>query len=158
MKMIELDIPGFGKVEIRHLVSDFTGTLSEDGKLCEGVRERLQSLSEKLQIHILTADTFGTARAQLEGINCTVHILTGDRHDKQKQAYVEELGAEGVFALGNGNNDRLMLKKARVGVAVCLREGCAIDALKSADIVVNSTVDALDLLISTKRLKATLRF
>ncbi len=156
--MIDIDIPGFGRVEIRHLVSDFTGTLSEDGILCKGVRERLERLSEKLKIHILTADTFGTARAQLEGINCKIHILSGDRHDRQKQAYVEALGAEGVFAIGNGNNDRLMLKKAVVGVAVCLKEGCSVDAIKSADILVKSTVDGLDLLLNTKRLKATLRF
>jgi soluble P-type ATPase len=156
--MVSLDIPGFGRVEIRHLVSDFTGTLSEDGRLCEGVRERLKKLSENLQIHILTADTFGTAGAELEGINCRVHILSGQRHDRQKEAYVVELGAETVFALGNGNNDRLMLERARVGVAVCLKEGCSVDAMRSADILVKSTVDGLDLLLNTKRLKATLRF
>lgn len=156
--MVTVDIPGFGRVEIGHLVSDFTGTLSEDGRLCEGVRERLQRLSEKLQIHILTADTFGTARAELEGINCRVHILSGHRHDRQKEAYVVDLGAETVFALGNGNNDRLMLERARVGVAVCLKEGCAVDAIRSADILVKSIVDGLDLLLNPKRLKATLRF
>jgi soluble P-type ATPase len=156
--MICIDIPGFGKVEIEHLVSDFTGTLSEDGVLVEGVRQRLQTLSQQIKIHILTADTFGTARAQLEGIDCVVHILEGEAHDRQKAQYVERLGPERVFALGNGNNDREMLKKARVGVAVCLREGCAIDAIKGADILVFSAADALDLLLNPKRLKATLRF
>ncbi len=156
--MVSLDIPGFGEVRIRHLVSDFTGTLSEDGKLCEGVRERLLSLSESLEIHILTADTFGTARAELEGINCRVYILSGSRHDRQKEAYVNELGPEQVFAMGNGKNDRLMLERARIGVAVCLREGCAVDAIRASDILVKSTVDALELLINPKRLKATLRF
>mgnify|MGYP001563781915 CR=1 FL=1 len=31
--MFEIDIPGFGLVKLEHLVSDFTGTLSVDGKL-----------------------------------------------------------------------------------------------------------------------------
>ncbi len=35
--MFELDIPGFGSVRLEHLVSDFTGTLSVDGKLFPGV-------------------------------------------------------------------------------------------------------------------------
>ncbi|RMG75328.1 MAG: ATPase P [Nitrospirae bacterium] len=156
--MITIDVPGFGRVELSHLVSDFTGTLSEDGSLCEGVGERLERLSERLQIHILTADTFGTARKELEGINCHIHILTGERQDIQKGDYVEELGAWAVVAFGNGKNDRLMLEKARIGVAVCLKEGCAVDAMSAADIMVKSIQDGLDLLLNPKRLKATLRF
>jgi soluble P-type ATPase len=87
-----------------------------------------------------------------------VHILTGEDHDVQKERYVEKLGPEGVMALGNGNNDRRMLKRARVGVAVCLSEGCAADAVASANLVVASAPDALDLLLHPKRLLATLRF
>jgi soluble P-type ATPase len=156
--MIRIDVPGFGPVELHHLVSDFTGTLSEDGRLAEGLRERLGTLARDLEIHVLTADTFGRAREELAGMPCTVHILTGADHDVQKERYVEALGPEGVMALGNGNNDRRMLKKARVGVAVCLREGCAADAVASADVVVTSAPDALDLLLHPKRLLATLRF
>jgi soluble P-type ATPase len=156
--MFDLDIPGFGRVELDHLVSDFTGTLSVDGKLSPGVRDRLNSTSEFLQIHILTADTFGMAKTELEGIKCVVHILAGDRHDLQKEEYVKRLGAEHVIAFGNGNNDRHMLRGAKIGVAVCLREGCSIEALRNADIVVTSAADGLDLILEPKRLKATLRF
>ncbi len=155
--MISVEIPGFGLVEIEHLVSDFTGTLSEDGVLLEGVRERLQSLSGRVEIHILTADTFGTARSQLQGIPCRVQILTGTDHDLQKERYVEALGKEKVFAMGNGNNDRRMLRVAKIGVAVILKEGCSVEAMMSADIVVKSPLDGLDLLLIPQRLKATLR-
>ncbi len=157
-KMITIDVPGFGKVEIRHLVSDFTGTLSEDGRLSDGVKERLNALAEKIAVHILTADTFGRAREELEGVNCSIQILSGKDHDIQKEEYISALGKENVFALGNGNNDRRMLRAARVGVAVCLREGCAVDAIRSADILVRSITDGLDLLLQPNRLKATLRF
>lgn len=156
--MFELDIPGFGFLRLQHLVSDFTGTLSVDGKLLHGVREKLNRISNFLTIHILTADTFGMAGAELEGVNCEIHILTGEDHDIQKEEYVKNLGAENVIAFGNGNNDRRMLRAAKVGIAVCLNEGCCIDALKSADIFVLSPIDALDLLLNPKRLKATLRF
>lgn len=154
----ELDIPGFGLVRLKHMVSDFTGTLSVDGKLIPGVKGRLNKIAGFMKIHILTADTFGMARAELEDIKCDIHILTGDNHDLQKEEYVKQLGQDSAIALGNGNNDRKMLKTARIGVAVCLKEGCATDAIKAADIIVTSTKDALDLLLNPKRLKATLRF
>ncbi|MFN3505068.1 MAG: hypothetical protein ACK4Y7_02505 [Caldimicrobium sp.] len=68
--MLEIDIPGFGLVKLEHLVSDFTGTLSVDGKLIPGVKERLNELSHLLKIHILTADTFGRAKEELKEIKC----------------------------------------------------------------------------------------
>lgn len=156
--MFDLDVPGFGAVKLKHCVTDFTGTLSVDGKLLPGVRERLNEVAGLVEVHVLTADTFGRARAELDGVQCEIRILTGEGHDEQKEDFVKALGAEGVIALGNGNNDRLMLKAARIGIAVCLDEGCARDALFSSDIAVKSAVDALDLLLNPKRLKATLRF
>lgn len=156
--MFELDIPGFGNVRLLYLVSDFTGTLSIDGRLIDGAKERLNEVSRFLKIHILTADTFGKAKAELEGINCELHILKGEDHDVQKENFVNILGTSSVIAIGNGSNDRRMLSNAKIGVAVCLAEGCAIDVIKSANILVGSPVDALDLLLNPKRLKATLRF
>ena len=136
--MLEIDIPGFGLVRLEHLVSDFTGTLSVDGVLLPGVKSQLNEIAEFLVIHILTADTFGKAREELNGINCEMHILSGDDHDVQKEEYVKKLGAETVIAFGNGNNDRKMLKAARIGIAVSQGEGCAVDAITSADIHVAS--------------------
>ncbi|PKL52147.1 MAG: ATPase P [Nitrospira bacterium HGW-Nitrospira-1] len=156
--MFELDIPGFGHIRLEHLVSDFTGTLSVDGQLLPGVKEKLNEIKKFLTIHILTADTFGRAGAALEGVECEMHILEGKNHDVQKKNYLKQLGAEHVIAFGNGNNDREMLKAARIGVAVCLNEGCAGDAIKAADILVTSISDGLELLLNPKRLKATLRF
>ena len=85
-------------------------------------------------------------------------MIENENQDIQKERYITELGAKNVFALGNGKNDRLMLKEARLGVAVCLDEGVCIEAVNSADILVNSIDDALGLLLYPNRLKATLRF
>ena len=156
--MFELDIPGFGPVRLEHLVSDFTGTLSVDGKLLPGVRERLNRVAALVRVHILTADTFGKARGELEGVRCEVHILAGENLDVQKEKYVKHLGAKGVVAFGNGKNDRRMLKAAKIGVAVSEGEGCAVDAIIAADVHVMKALDGLDLLLKPKRLKATLRF
>lgn len=156
--MIEIDIPGFGLVELHHLVSDFTGTLSVDGRLLPGVKALLNKIAASLKVHIVTADTFGTARKELAKVSCDIKMLSGTDHDKQKEEFVEKLGIGGVVAMGNGNNDRRMLKAARIGIAVCLKEGCSADAAKAADILTTSAVDALELIRNTQRMKATLRF
>ena len=156
--MYAVDIPGFGEVRVEVLVSDFTGTLSVDGALLPGVADRLNRISEFMQVQILTADTFGKAREALKKVNCITNILTGPDLDLQKEAYVKDLGPERVVALGNGNNDRRMLAAARVGIAVAEEEGCAVEAIVAADILVRSAAGGLDLLLNPKRLKATLRF
>src|SRR4030043_1782866 len=156
--MLKIDIPGFGLVQLEHLVSDFTGTLSVDGRLLPGVRGQLKEIAKFLNVHILTADTFGKVKTELEGTDCEIHILKGKKHDVQKEEYVKKLGAEGVVAFGNGNNDRKMLKAARVGIAVSQGEGCAVDAITSADIHVTSANIGLDLLLHPKRIKATQRY
>lgn len=156
--MMEIDIPGFGPVKLEHLVSDFTGTLSVDGKLLSGIKKRLNKISEFLSVHILTADLFGSAEAELEEIRCKVHILAGEDQDVQKKIYIQNLGADRVIAIGNGNNDRLMLKAAMIGIAVTEEEGCSVEALMSAKIHVHTAVNGLDLVLNPLRLKATLRF
>jgi len=156
--MLEIDIPGFGEVKLRHIVSDFTGTLSFNGKLIPGVKERLLSIAEFLNIHVLTSDTFGTALSELKGIPCEAHILEGEYHDLQKEEYVERLGTGFVVAFGNGNNDRKMLRAARIGIAVTEGEGCAVDILMAGSVHVTSINSGLDLLLHPKRLKATLRY
>ena len=156
--MIELEIPGFGAIQLEHLVSDFTGTLSFNGKLIPGVKEKLNALADLLTVHILTSDTFGSAKAELKDVNCDVHILEGEFHDLQKEEYIEKLGTISVVAFGNGNNDRKMLRVARIGIAVTEGEGCAVDILMAGDIHVTGIINGLDLLLNTKRLTATLRY
>jgi soluble P-type ATPase len=156
--MLEIDIPGFGLVRLEHLASDFTGTLSINGILLPGVKGQLNEIAKFLKLHILTADTFGKAREELNGVDCGMHILSGDDHDVQKEEYVKKLGADRVVAVGNGNNDRKMLKAARIGIAVSQGEGCAVDAIMAADIHVTSANISLDLLLHSKRIKATLRY
>jgi soluble P-type ATPase len=155
--VIRLEIPGSGFLELEHFVTDFSGTLSEDGTLLPEIKDKLNDLSGKLKIHVLTSDTFGRAKKELEGVNCTLHVLEGKGHTIQKEKYVINLGADKVVAFGNGNNDALMLMAARLGIAVCLKEGCSRKAIEASQILVKSSIDAIDLLLSPKRLIATLR-
>ncbi len=155
--MIEVDIPGFKFLRIEHLVLDFNGTLAVEGELLTGVAERLNHLASMLSVHVVTADTFGRAAAQLEGVSCGLSVLPADGQDIAKLAYVNDLGAEETACIGNGRNDRLMLAGSALGIAVVLQEGASSLSLTAADIVCRDILSALDLLTRPLRLKATLR-
>jgi soluble P-type ATPase len=155
--MLELFIPGFKDLSLEHLVLDYNGTLACDGRSLEGVQERLGILSENFIIHILTADTFGTVQAQVAAWSCRVEVIPQGQEAEAKVRYVKSLGAKQTVAVGNGRNDRLMLKEAALGIAIIQTEGTAVEALWAADLVVPGILEALDLLLHPQRLKATLR-
>jgi soluble P-type ATPase len=155
--MINIDIPGFGPVSIQHVVLDFNGTIAEDGGLLPGLGKAMASLAGQVEFHVLTADTFGSVKKELEGINCTLKVISEKAQDKKKQDYVSSLGAEKTLAAGNGANDALMLKTAKIGVGVMLKEGMAVAAMTAADIVVRDILDLFGLLSVPNRLIAGLR-
>ena len=155
--MIEITIPGYRALHLEHLVLDYNGTLAVDGHLLDGVKEALSALSAKVNVHVLTADTFGRAGAELEDVPCRLFILPRENQDTGKLAYIQRLGCERTVAMGNGRNDALMLKEAALGVAVLLAEGAAAATLASADVVCRDILEALALLSQPLRLVATLR-
>jgi P-type E1-E2 ATPase len=155
--MIEIEIPGGRKLELRNLVLDYNGTIAVDGNIAAGVKELLEALSRKLDIHVVTADTFGNARAGLADVSCSVLILGLRDQAEQKLEYVKSLGTGSTVCVGNGRNDLSMLREAALGIAVILKEGAFGQTLTHADIICTDIVSALELLVYTKRLQATLR-
>ena len=155
--MITIKIPGYKEITLQHLVMDFNGTIAIDGILADGIENQINILSPKLDIHVITADTFGQAREQLKNSNCQIIIIDKENRDRIKLKYIRQLGKKSVVAFGNGRNDRLMLKEAMVGITILLEEGCAIETLVSGDLLVKNIPDAFDLLNNPLRLTATLR-
>jgi len=155
--MIDIAVPGFGRLVLQHLVCDYNGTLARDGELLDGVGARLTAIASKLAVHVLTGDTFGTAARALRGLPCAVTVLPAEGQVEAKAAFVTRLGAADVVAIGNGRNDRLMLAAAALGIVVIGDEGSAADTLQASDIVVRDVVDAFALLDNPRRLIATLR-
>ena len=155
--MIEVDIPGFHKLEIEHVVFDYNGTLAVDGRKLPTVDEGIRALADRVEVHVVTADTFGLAGQELTGLPCRLVVLPLDGQHRAKQDYVRDLGAEHTVAIGNGRNDRLMLREALLGICLILEEGGSAEALSNADVVCRSLEDALGLLRNPKRLIATLR-
>lgn len=155
MKLI--DVPGAEPLRLAHLVLDYNGTLACDGALLDGVARLLTELAADLTLHVVTADTFGGAKAGLTDLPCRLVILPPADQATAKAEHVRELGASATIAIGNGRNDAAMLGAAALGIAVMQEEGAATEALTAADIVCPSIGSALGLLVHVDRLKATLR-
>jgi soluble P-type ATPase len=155
--MIGITIPGFTELRLAHLVLDYNGTIAEHGRLIGGVADKLAALAPRLAIHILTADTFGTVRGQVAPLPGDLIVIGPGDQAQAKVEYVRQLGSEVTVAVGNGRNDRLMLKEAAVGIAVVQGEGAAVEALLAADVAAPDILAALDLLLTPEGLIATLR-
>ncbi|MCK5054409.1 MAG: hypothetical protein KAR65_09025 [Anaerolineales bacterium] len=155
--MIEVNIPGRGLIQLKHLVSDVNGTLALDGQLLDGVPKTLLNLGDRLQLHLLTADTHGRQSRIDEHLGLQAVRIPEGGEAEAKAAYVHDLGAERVVALGQGANDAGMLREAAIGIAVASVEGLAIESLTSADVVVPDINAAFELLEHPARLIATLR-
>jgi len=156
--VIAIDIPGRGNYRLSHLVLDVNGTIACDGELIPGVADRIEKLRSSVEVHLLTADTYGKQNAidaelGLQG----VRLEANGSEAEQKADFVSLLGSAGVVAIGNGANDALMLEAAAIGIAVLGREGLSVAACQNADILVADILNALDLLLHPRRLVATLR-
>ncbi len=155
--MIELNIPGRGTYQLEHLVCDVNGTIALDGQLAEGVLRSITALRDRLTVHLLTADSYGRQAAidQRLGLQA-VRIRLGDESE-QKRAYVQQLGAHSVVAIGQGSNDAGMLQAAVLGIAILSAEGTALETLLAADLVAPHIQAALELLEKPLRIVTTLR-
>jgi len=155
--MLQLKIPGHETMDLTHLVLDYNGTLACDGRILDGVKERVETLARSLEIHVLTADTFGSVRRELAELPCRLAVIPLENQAEAKLHHVLVLGSQHCVCIGNGHNDRLMLQAAALGIAVLQTEGAAMAAVIAADILAPGIADALDLLLHPLRLAATLR-
>jgi len=150
-------IPGTGTIEIENVVLDYNGTIAIDGKLIEGVATLMNELSGEINFHVLTADTFGSVEKELATVNCKVVIIPKNNQDLSKLDYVLKLGKEKTLCVGNGRNDKLMMKESIISIAVIQNEGVCVESLLAADIACQSILDVFAFFRSPNRLIATLR-
>ena len=154
--MLTINIPGREALVLSHLILDYNGTIAEDGSIIEGIAPRLEALSRALRIYVITADTHGTAASRCAGLPVEVRTFPTTQVGDIKAAEARKLSG-GVACIGNGFNDIQMSDACDLSICVIGKEGCCGALLGHADVVVTSIHDALDLLLKTDRLRATLR-
>jgi len=154
--MIKIEIPGWGNMDVENMILDLNGTIATDGKIPPEVKEKINSLSKRIRIYVLTADTQGTASEEVRGMNVELVKIPGEASKGGKLEFLGNVSPETTVALGNGSNDQLILKQAGLGIAVLGDEGMSVTTLTNADIIVKNISHALDLFLKPKRLIATL--
>ncbi len=155
--MIKVEIPGTGEVQLENVVFDVNGTLAVDGDLLPGVSALLEDLGERVNIHLLTADTHGKQSKLDQQLGIKAVRITPGNEAEQKVDYLRKIGPDHSAAVGQGANDSLMLKEARIGICILSQEGTALETFLQADLIVPDIISALTIISKPSRLTASLR-
>jgi len=155
--MIEMTIPGRGNIQINSLVLDVNGTIALDGTLLPGVVEKLRLLMDRVNIFMITSNTYSRQNNIDLQLSIRAQIIQKENEINQKKEFIIKLNSENVIAIGNGANDVGMFEAAAIGICVLSPEGTSVKALMTADIVVPDILTALELIENPLRLVATLR-
>lgn len=155
--MILYEIPGREDITIENLVFDYNGTIAVDGKLIDGVSHLINSISEYVNIYILTADTYGTVEKECSSIDAKVLTFPKENAGESKREIVRELGGKNTVCIGNGYNDIAMFEESILSIAIIEGEGASTNLLAKADIVTRSIIDGINIILNKNMVKATLR-
>ena len=154
---MKIDIPGRESIEIRNIIFDYNGTIAVDGKLIKDVSDSINELSNNFNFYVITADTYGSVEKELKDTNCEIIKIPKATQDLSKLNLVKKIGSNITLAVGNGRNDKLMLKEAVLGIGILQDEGICTETLLNSDIISKSILDVFGYLKNTNRLIATLR-
>jgi len=150
-------IPGREDINVTHVILDFNGTIAVDGKLIDGVAAKINQLSQTVNFTVVTADTYGTVKSELLGVNCKLVNLGQTGEFKDKLEVLISLGKDNTLCVGNGFNDRIVLKESILGISVLQDEGLSVEALLASDIVCKSIDDVFCCIENPQRIAASLR-
>jgi soluble P-type ATPase len=156
MKVYE--IPNFGRCEIKNLLLDLNGTLTQFGEYSNDLKYLLKQLKKFFEIYVISANTRGTLDHIAEELGIkAIHIPKSKSEKDSKLTSLRVLNPEKTIAIGNGNNDIEIITQSKIGIAILGHEGASIQSLNSSDLVVTSISDAFKILLDEKALIATLR-
>ncbi len=154
---MKIEIPNYDTYNIKKIAFDFNGTLATGGNVPDEIIKKLEILAVNFDVYILTADTFGTVRDMVSNLAVEVAIIEGDDGTGFKRDFIREIGSDDTIAIGNGNNDRLMIEEAAIGIALIGNEGAATTTILNSDLVLSNIFDVFSLLEEPDRLIASLR-
>jgi soluble P-type ATPase len=154
--MIPIQRPGQEPLEVNFILLDFEGTLASDRRVHPKAKDKINLLSKRVKIYILTKEEKERVEEVLRKVQAEVVYLTEGESSQKKLDLLRRLGATGTVAVGNGVDDRTMLEEAGLGICVIGKEGASSEAVKNADAVFTDILDALDFLLKPLRQRATL--
>ena len=154
--MITIQRPGQSNLETEFILIDFEGTLASDRRVHPRAKDKINLLSKRTKIYILTAEEKEQVEEVLRKVKAEIIYLTQGESSQKKLDLLRQLGPNRTVAIGNGADDVSMIEEAGLGVCVLGKEGTFSQAMKKADVVFMNILDALDFLLKPLRQKATL--
>jgi soluble P-type ATPase len=154
--MISIERPGQTNLEIEFILIDFEGTLASDRRVHPKAKDKINLLSKRAKIYILTKEEKEHVEEVLRKVKAEIIYSMEGTSSQQKLDLLRQLGATRTVAIGNGADDVPMIEEAGFGICVLGKEGTFSEAVKKADVVFMNMLDALDFLLKPLRQKATL--
>jgi soluble P-type ATPase len=154
--MISIQRPGMESLDIHFVLIDFEGTLAMDGRVHPKAKDKVNLLSKRATIYILTKSNREKVEETLKKMKVEILYLTEGDSSQQKLNVLQRLGSHQTAVIGNGLDDVRIMEQAGLGMCVIGKEGSSAEAMAKADLVVNNVLDALDFLLKPLRQRATL--
>jgi soluble P-type ATPase len=154
--MIILQRPGRTHLEIEFILLNFEGTLATDRRIHPKAKDKLNLLSKRTNIYILTKGEQEAIQEILKKVKAEVVYFEEGEVSQGKLDLLRQLGATKTVAIGNGVDDVPMIEEAGLGICIIDVEGASGEAIKKADVVFTNILDALDFLLKPMRHKAVL--
>ena len=128
--MISIERPGQNDVEIEFVLIDFEGTLASDRRVHPKAKDKINLLSKRSKIYILTKEEKESAEEILKRVKAETIYLKEGEASQQKLDLLRQLGAARTVAIGNGVDDVPMIEEAGLGIAVMGKEGTSSETMK----------------------------
>jgi soluble P-type ATPase len=154
--MIILQRPGRTHLEIEFILLNFEGTLATDRRIHPKAKDKLNLLSKRTNIYILTKGEQEAIQEILKKVKAEVVYFEEGEVSQGKLDLLRQLGATKTVAIGNGVDDVPMIEEAGLGICIIDVEGASGEAIKKADVIFTNILDALDFLLKPMRHKAVL--
>jgi len=154
--MISIQRPGMETLDIHFVLLDFEGTLAMDGRVHPKAKDKVNLLSKRVTVYILTKSSKEKVEETLKKMKAEILSMTEGDSSQQKLDVLQRLGPHQTAVIGNGFDDVQIMEQAGLGMCVIGKEGSSPEAVAKADLVVTSVLDALDFLLRPLRQGATL--
>ncbi len=154
--MITILRPGQEPSEIDFILLDFEGTLASDRRVHPKAKDKINLLSKRTKIYILTKGEKEGVEEVLKKVKAEIVYLDEGKSSQQKLDLLRQLGVSRTVAIGNGVDDAPMMEEAGFSLCVIGKEGTSSETMDKADVVFMNILDALDFLLKPLRQKATL--
>ena len=157
--MRKINIPNYRIITVKNILFDINGTLQFQGKISPELIIKFNELKKIYKIYLISADTRGNLKDIAETLDVD-YIKIKPQEITEVEAKNNELirlGKDVTVAVGNGNNDALMLKNAVLGIVILGNEGASIKSMMNSDVALPDPLSALNFLLDEKIMIATLR-